>query len=126
MSSVGLEKTLFEFFLGFIGQVKLFHWTTMSYSTHKALDDLHSSLSKNVDNLIEIYIGKFNKQPIEKFNINMTAETDTTDLIFYLENQRENIKKMRNSSFKSCSEIQNIIDEMMGSINTAIYLCKLK
>jgi DNA-binding ferritin-like protein len=126
MSSVKFEKTLFEFFLGFVGQVKLFHWTTMTYSIHKALDDLHSSLSENVDKLIEVYIGRFDKQPIEKITINMTAETDTSNLITYLENQRENIKKMRNTAFKSCSEIQSIMDEMMGSINTAIYLCKLK
>jgi hypothetical protein len=126
MSSIKFEKTLFQFFLGFIGQVKLFHWTTMTYSIHKALDDLHSSLSENVDKLIEVYIGKFDKQPIENMTINMTAETDTTNLIIYLENQRENIKKMRNTAFKSCSEIQSIMDEIMGSINTTIYLCKLK
>lgn len=120
-----VEKKLFEYFLGFIGQVKLFHWTTMRYATHKALDDLHSSLSKNVDNLIEVYIGKFDKQPINSFNITMNATTTSSDLIEYLNIQREIIKKMRNTYFKSCTELQNITDEIMGSISTAIYLCKM-
>lgn len=124
-NSDNVEKNLFEYFLGFIGQVKLFHWTTMNYATHKALDDLHLSLSKNVDSLIEVYIGKFDKQPINNFNITMNATTHTSDLIAYLKSQREIIKKMRNTYFKSCTEIQNITDEIMGSINTAIYICKM-
>jgi len=120
------EKQLFEYFLGLLGQIKIYHWSTMSYSTHKALDDLHSSLSSNIDEIMEIYIGKFNRQPIQPFKIQMKANSDVSDIIGYLENERENIRGLRTKLFKSSSEIQNLIDNMLGSISRTIYLCKLK
>ncbi len=120
------EKQLFEYFLGLLGQIKIYHWSTMSYSTHKALDELHSSLSSNIDEIMEIYIGKFNRQPIEPFEIQMRANSDVSDIIGYLENERENIRGMRTKLFKSSSEIQNLIDNMLGSISRTIYLCRLR
>ena len=120
------EKQLFEYFLSLLGQIKIYHWSTMSYSTHKALDNLHSSLSSNIDEIMEIYIGKFNRQPIEPFEIQMRANSDVSDIIGYLENERENIRGMRTKLFKSSSEIQNLIDNMLGSISRTIYLCRLR
>lgn len=120
------EKQLFEYFLGLLGQIKIYHWSTMSYSTHKALDDLHLSLSSNIDEIMEVYIGKFNRQPIEPFEIQMKANSNISDIIGYLENERENIRGMRTKLFKTSSEIQNLIDNMLGSISRTIYLCKLK
>jgi DNA-binding ferritin-like protein len=125
-SSNNTEKFLFEFFLGFLGQIKIYHWSTMSYATHKALDELHSSLSDNIDEFMEVYIGKYNKQPIDVFNINIKGNSDTTNIIQYLQTQRDHIRTIRNKQFKSCSEIQNILDTMMGEINKTIYLCNLK
>lgn len=120
------EKHLFEYFIGLLGQIKIYHWSTMSYSTHKALDDLHSSLSSNIDEIMEIYIGKFNRQPIEPFEVQMRANSDVSDIIGYLENERENIRGMRAKLFKTSSEIQNLIDNMLGSISRTIYLCRLR
>lgn len=123
--SVSNQKMFFEYFLGLLGQIKVFHWTTMSYSNHKALDDLHKNLSEFVDEFIEVYMGKFNKQPSELFTITMNATSDPSDIISYLEEQREIIRNIRTKHFKSTSEIQNIIDSMMSSINNTIYLCRL-
>lgn len=121
-----MENKLFEYFLGLLGQIKIYHWTTMSYPIHKALDDLHSSLSNNIDEIMEIYIGKFNRQPIESFEIEMKANTDTRDIIGYLEKEREVIRGIRNKNFKNSSEIQNLLDNMLGSISRTIYLSRLK
>jgi DNA-binding ferritin-like protein len=120
------EKQLFEYFLSLLGQIKIYHWSTMCYSTHKALDDLHSSLSSNIDEIMEIYIGKFNRQPIEPFEIQMKANSNVNDIIGYLEHERENIRGMRTKLFKTSSEIQNLIDNILGSISRTIYLCRLK
>lgn len=118
------EKALFEYFLGFLGQIKVYHWTTKSYSNHKALDDLHKSLSDLVDEVIEVYIGKYN--PNEVFTISMSANSDASEVISYLEEQREIIRGLRNKNFKNCSEIQNIMDSMMSSISNTVYLCRLR
>ena len=124
--SNNIEKNLMEYFIGLLGQIKIYHWTTMSYVIHKALDELHSNLSDNIDEVMEVYIGKYNRQPINKFEININANTDSSNILDYLELERENIRGIRNKYFKSSTEIQNIIDNMLGSISKTIYLCKLK
>ncbi len=118
------EKSLFEYFLGLLGQIKVYHWTTKSYSNHKALDDLHKNLSGLIDELMEVYIGKYN--PNEVFSITMTANSDASVIIPYLEENREIIRGFRNKNFKSCTEIQNILDTMMSNISNTIYLCRLQ
>jgi len=125
-NSNNIEKHLMEYFIGLLGQIKIYHWSTMSYVIHKALDELHSNLSDNIDEVIEVYIGKYNRQPINKFEININANTDSSNILDYLELERENIRGIRNKYFKSSSEIQNIFDNMLGSISKTIYLCKLK
>ena len=45
-------------FLEMLNMVKLHHWKTYSYSTHKATDDLYSDLNSNVDAFIEVLLGK--------------------------------------------------------------------
>jgi DNA-binding ferritin-like protein len=124
-TSIGLEKTLFEYFLSLLGQIKIYHWTTMTYSIHKALDELHENLSDDIDNIIEIYIGKSDKQPIKHFDIHMKANTNASNILDFLKEEREKIKSLREKQFKKCSDIQNIIDNMLGSINKTIYLCNL-
>ena len=73
------EKIYIEYFLNLLSQIKLFHWSVMKYSQHIALDKLYSSLSDNIDKFI--YIGKFNRQPISKFTISMSASSDTSNII---------------------------------------------
>ena len=118
------ENSYTEYFLGLLGQIKLFHWSVMKYSQHIALDKLHSSLSENIDKFIEIYIGKFNKQPLNIYNISMTATSDTTNIMEYLELELEKIKKIRSACNKA-TELQNILDEIMGNINQCKYLLNL-
>ena len=125
-NSNNIEKHLMEYFICLLGQIKIYHWSTMSYVIHKALDELHSNLSDNIDEVMEVYIGKYNRQPINKFEININANTDSSNILDYLELERENIRGIRNKYFKSSSEIQNIFDNMLGSISKTIYLCKLK
>jgi DNA-binding ferritin-like protein len=125
-SSTLIEKKLIEYFIGLLGQIKIYHWSTMCYSTHKALDNLHKLLSDNIDEIMEVYIGKFNKQPLERFEINMKANSITDNIIEYLELEREKIRGIRNKYFKSSTEIQSLFDNILSNISRTIYLCKLK
>lgn len=114
-----------EYFLSLLGQIKLFHWATMSYGNHKALDDLHGSMSDLVDKFVEVYLGRFKKQPVKIFGIKMTATSDTSKLDKFLEGEREYLRKMH-GQLKTSSELQNIVDEMMAELDKAVYLCNLK
>lgn len=118
------ETTIIQYMLGILSQIKLLHWATMKYSEHKALDELHSKLSESIDLFVESYIGRFNKQPLKKFTITTKANSDTSKVVEYLNGEYENINKMR-KHFTKTSELDNIIQDMLASIDTAIYLCKL-
>ena len=120
------EHDFLQFFMGLISQVKLYHWSTMSYAKHKALDKLHESLSDKVDLLVESYVGRFNKQPIKHFTIKTKANTNTKGDIIekYLATSREEILVIHNK-FDKAVEIQNILQDIMAEIDSTIYLCKL-
>ena len=45
-------------FLEMLLAIKLFHWKTTSYATHKATDELYTKLNENMDSFIEILLGK--------------------------------------------------------------------
>ena len=45
-------------FLEILLMIKLFHWKTTSFATHKATDELYASLNTNIDTFIEVLLGK--------------------------------------------------------------------
>lgn len=120
------ESDIIQFFLGVITQVKLFHWSTMSYAKHKALDDLHGALSDKIDNFVECYLGKYNKQPLKSFSIQPKAVSDTAGLEKYLNTLCEQLTAMHKAFEKEkATELCNILDEMMSEVDKTMYLCKL-
>lgn len=48
------QKEITVVFLEMLMMVKLYHWKTHSYATHKATDQLYDSLNDNVDKFIEV------------------------------------------------------------------------
>ena len=52
------EKEITVTFLEMLLMVKLFHWKTHSFATHKATDELYDSLNEHVDKFIEVLLGK--------------------------------------------------------------------
>ena len=45
-------------FLEMLNTIKVYHWKTYSYATHKATDDLYASLGANIDKFVEVLLGK--------------------------------------------------------------------
>jgi DNA-binding ferritin-like protein len=45
-------------FLHMINTVKLYHWKTTSFSTHKATDELYARLNEKIDEFVEVMLGK--------------------------------------------------------------------
>mgnify|MGYP003346446985 FL=1 len=118
------EVSIIQYMLGIISQIKLYHWTTMKYGVHKALDDLYEKTNTSVDKFVESFLGRYKKQPLKKFTINTKANTEIDSLITWLETERDNLDKMQ-KPFAKASELQNILQEMVADFDTAIYLCKL-
>lgn len=118
------DQLVLQDFTSLLAQVKLFHWATMSFAMHKALDELHASLSEKVDTLVESYLGRTKKQPLRKFTITCTASTDVAGVEAYLIEARDHILKL-STKWAKYPELQNTLQEMATDINQTLYLCRL-
>ena len=107
--------------------IKLWHWKTFSYATHKATDDLYSKLNESMDKFIEILLGKTNvridltkekKLPLFDFTNVDTFKNKIDWFKSYLVNldSQPFMKKMSNS------DLYNIRDEILGNLNQFLYL----
>ena len=52
------QKEITVVFFEILLMVKLYHWKTTSYATHKATDELYTKLNGNIDSFIEVLLGK--------------------------------------------------------------------
>jgi len=105
-------------------QVKLYHWQTMSFPRHKATDELVEKLDANIDQFVEVYIGKYGRPKLSGKNssIRLRNHTDkeavallreaiawlTTDLNKYLK--------------KGDTDLFNIRDTIVADLNQTLYL----
>jgi DNA-binding ferritin-like protein len=124
-------KQITVVFLEMIMMVKLFHWKTHSYATHKATDELYASLNEHIDNFIEVLLGKtgsridlMSKKTISLIDLNSqeSLKSKIASLKSYLVglNNNKALKTMSNS------DLFNIRDEILGDLNKFLYLLTFK
>ena len=117
-----------HFFFTMREQIKLYHWQTHSYSLHKATDEVIENLDKNIDEFVEVYMGKYGRPKI-------TTKTSSV----HIGNMNE---KSAVGFIKKCitmllgdvvkglvaardSDLFNIRDEMLADLNKLLYLFTL-
>jgi hypothetical protein len=118
-----MEKEIISLGFAMLNQIKLFHWATKNYATHKALGDLHDLLSESVDDLVESYIGSAGRQPLGLFSVETTSNTNLKQMIPFLKECNLSLRQLR--ADMKASEIQNKVDEMLGAIDRTMYLLNL-
>jgi DNA-binding ferritin-like protein len=125
------EREITVYFFEMLLLIKLFHWKTHSYATHKATDELYSKFNEHMDKFIEVLLGKTGMRIdlTGKKQISLYDLSNTTQLInkvnsfkSYLVNLTNNkaIKVMTNT------DLLNIRDEMLGDMNQFLYLLSFK
>ena len=125
------EEEITLYFLEMLMMVKLFHWKTHSYATHKATDELYSKLNANIDRFIEVLLGKTNSRvyitktrslPIYDFNNVENFKSKIEAFKSYLVDLNEEpfIKKMSNA------DLLTIRDEILADLNQFLYLLTFK
>jgi hypothetical protein len=130
-SLVSFEKDVTVRFLEMLIMVKLYHWKTSSYATHKATDELYANLNANIDKFIEVLLGKagnrinlMGKQNISLIDLNSPERLRAHINSFksYLVSITTNpaIKLMSNT------DLLNIRDEILGNLNQFLYLLTFK
>ena len=120
---------LVPFFLSLSEQMKIYHWKTEKYSEHKAYDFAYKETSKIIDEIMEVYMGKYGREESEKgfYNIKIydyTKSGDTPDKIIdfcveYLQNEVTEL-------FLKDSELLNLKDDLLAVLNKLKYLLTLK
>jgi hypothetical protein len=118
-------------FLEMLLLIKLFHWKTDSYATHKATDELYGTLNENMDKFIEILMGKTGSRLdfSGRTTISLTDIKSTEELkqrvmkfkVFLIElSDSKELSPMTNT------DLMNIRDEILGDMNQFLYLISLK
>ncbi len=105
-------------------QVKIYHWTTESYSVHKALDQLYSKLQHSIDKLIETYLS-MDKTPIAKTTFNIKFNTHVDEVLQFLQRVYKKFSKLQ-EDLEGYPDLQAIVQEMLSDVKTAIYICRME
>ena len=108
-------------------QYKILHWQTQSFSQHKSFDEIVSSLMENTDEFIETYMGKYGRViAAGTFNITLANYKDT-DFMALTDKYIEFLIGLSNILDASKdSDLLNIRDEILGSLNQLKYLLTLQ
>jgi DNA-binding ferritin-like protein len=125
------EKEITVVFLEILLMVKLFHWKTTSYATHKATDELYTKLNGNIDSFIEILLGKSGSRIdlIGHKNIRLVDLSSQESLKKEVESFKSYLVGLNNNkAMKSMSntDLFNIRDTILGDMNQFLYLLTFK
>jgi hypothetical protein len=109
-------------------QIKIYHWQTESFSRHKTTDDLVSSLDENIDNFVEVHMGRYGIPHFSKKNgkilVHDAADKSAANLLHagvkFLETDLPKFLK------KSDTDLLSIRDEILADLNKAIFLFRLR
>lgn len=131
-SSLGaFQKQITVVFLEMLMMVKLFHWKTHSYATHKATDELYEKLNENIDHFIEVLLGKTGSR-IDLMGqksislIDLSSQEKLKSKIMSLKNYFVGLDNNKALSTMSNSDLFNIRDEILGNLNQFLYLLTFK
>lgn len=114
--------------LTFQNQVKILHWQTTSYAEHKTLDGLYGDLSGHIDEFIETFMGKYGRI-VAQTNFSLSLQNYSALAPMDLMNQMaayliDELPTMLDA--KKDTDLLNIRDEILGSVNQTKYLLTLK
>jgi hypothetical protein len=130
-SLAAFQKQITVVFLEMLMMVKLFHWKTHSYATHKATDELYEKLNENIDHFIEVLLGKtgsridlMGQKSISLIDLN--SQEKLKSKIMSLKSYFVGLDNNKALSTMSNSDLFNIRDEILGNLNQFLYLLTFK
>jgi DNA-binding ferritin-like protein len=125
------QKEITVYFFEMLLLIKLYHWKTYSYATHKATDDLYSKLNEHMDKFIEVLLGKTgarinltNQKQINLYDLNDNKQliSKVNEFKSYLINLNNN----KGMKLMSNYDLLTIRDEILADMNQFLYLLSFK
>lgn len=116
-----------QFFFTLQTQLKLHHWQTTQFSTHKAIDEILKKVDGIIDEYVETYMGRYGRATI----------TQSTSMIVLKNLSEKNVVKFVKGCFKYLegefikglkpddTALINLRDELAGALQQLLYLFTL-
>ena len=108
--------TFFEMLL----MIKLYHWRTHSFATHKATDHLYKSLNEHMDEFIEVLLGKTGSRM--NFSDKKSIQLIDIESPTKFKERIEAFKKYLSNIPIKDTDLLNIRDEILSDLNQFTYL----
>lgn len=102
--------------------IKVIHWTTENYNTHKITDELYNEILDFTDRIVETYQGIVGNLPPSKFDLQFSSISEK-DIVQYLYDVINNI--MTNVYIDLPEDMKAIMDEMLEKLRVKIYLLRM-
>jgi hypothetical protein len=118
-------ETILTTFLSYQNQYKIFHWQTRSYSQHKSFGEIYESLTENIDEFVETFMGKYGRiisASTFDFSLDNYSETfgeHNDEFISFLSDELPGYLN------EGDTDLLNIRDEILGNVNQLKYLLTL-
>lgn len=120
-----MSDSIIKVFFGMTLNIKLYHWTTKSYSRHKASDQLASDILPLIDQFIEMYAGRYKRPEGKLMNIAVKKMSDK-EIVSLIGTYISFLQKDLPKQLKATdTDLLTVRDSMLSSLNQALYLFTL-
>lgn len=114
--------------LQFQNQVKIFHWQTYGYAEHKTFGELYDSLSGHIDEFVEVFMGKYGRiiakdsfaLTLQNYKSISPLDAMNAFIVFLSDDLSSQLDASKDT------DLLNIRDEILASVNKTKYLLTLK
>ena len=117
-------------FLGLLNSIKMYHWRTTSFATHKATDELYGQLNSKIDTFVETLLGRQSRARILTVGRTLAVKPVHTnaELKKTIEGYKEFLMRLStNKEFNVAAntDLLALRDEILATVNQFLYLLTL-
>jgi hypothetical protein len=108
-------------------QFRILHWQTKHYARHQAYGGIYGDLNDLIDGFVEAYMGKYGRVRLGGTASVVLKDIDDIDVPSFLNDATQFLLGLTNQLDSAAdTDLLNIRDEMLQSINKLKYLLTLK
>lgn len=125
------QKEITVVFLEILLMVKLYHWKTTSYATHKATDELYTKLNASIDQFVEILLGKSGSRTDLMSNkhiklVDLHSQSSLEKEVDRFKSYLVGLNNNKAMQTMSNTDLFNVRDTILGDLNQFLYLLTFK
>jgi hypothetical protein len=104
-------------------QIHVWHWQTEVGDMHKALGDFYGSFLDQVDNIMEVVMGKYGRVSVKAVGApSPLIDLADANVEEFLNKYVSIFSSFRNETFADSPELQNLLDGVIEAIEKLKYL----